>query len=206
MLDTVEGISIYNKLIGSIGGDSVNYNKTGYNMQGWNENYYNNGNLLHRGYYVDGKVIVFKNFYENGQCERNVVNPDPMRCNIDIYFEDGKHKKQVSYYNGLPQKKYEYYKNGLPKYAEENEKEMKYLKLKKSWYSNGQIERSLELTDEKNKRYLQKTYYPSGQIKEEGTLVLSDDSTGYVKDGIWEFFDSGGKKSRTEKYSKGHIR
>jgi antitoxin component YwqK of YwqJK toxin-antitoxin module len=200
VLDTADGIKIYNKLIESIGGDSITYNKAGYNLQGWNEDYYTSGKLLHRGYYVDGKVIVFKNFFENGQVERSVVNPDPLHCNIDIYYEDGKQKKQISYYNGLPQKKYEFYKNGLPKYAEENEKEMKYLTLKKTWYSNGQTENQIELTDPKNKKYIQKTYYSSGQLKEEGPLVLSNDGKEYVKDGVWNFYDVSGKKKGSEKF------
>jgi len=203
VLDSTEGIKMYNKLIESIGGDSITYNKAGYNLQGWNEDYYLNGKLLHRGYYVDGKVIVFKNFFENGQCERTVVNPDPIRCNIDIFYADGKQRKQVSYYNGLPQKKYEFYSNGLPKYAEENEKDMKYLTSKKSWYSNGQVEQALELKDVKHKKYDQKVYYSSGQIKEEGTMILSADGKEYVKDGVWIFYDNGGKKKKTEKYTAG---
>jgi len=203
VLDSLEGIKIYNKLISSIGGDSITYNKAGYNLQGWNEDYYSNGKLLHRGYYVDGKVIVFKNFFENGQIERSVLNPDPMRCTIDVFYEDGKQRKQLSYYNGLPQKKYEYYSNGLPKYVEENEKEMQYLTLKKSWYSNGQMENALELTDTKSKKYNQKVYYPSGELKEEGTLVLSENGKEYLKDGVWYFYDIGGKKKKSEKYRSG---
>jgi antitoxin component YwqK of YwqJK toxin-antitoxin module len=203
ILDTTEGIKLYNKLIESIGGDSVTYNKSGYNLQGWNEDYYANGKLLHRGYYVDGKLIVFKNFFENGQLERTVANPDPMRCNMEVFYEDGKQRKQISYFNGLPQKKYEYYQNGYPKYAEENEKDMKYLTSKKSWFSNGQMEQALELTDVKHRKYNQKFYYPNGQVKEEGTLVLSSDGKEYLKDGVWHFYDQVGKKEKTEKYNSG---
>lgn len=202
ILDSLEGIQMYNKLLESIGGDSVSYNKAGYNLQGWSEDYYKNGKLLHRGYYKDGKAVVFKNFYENGQCERTVMNPDPLRCNIDIFYEDGKQKKQISYYNGHPQKKYEYYHSGLPKYAEENEKEMKYLTLKKTWYSNGQIEDQIELTDPKHKKYTQTSYYQTGKIKEEGALVLTQDGT-YIKDGVWTYYDSTGKKKKSDKYKNG---
>lgn len=200
ILDSLNGITIYNKLLEAIGGDSVTFNKAGYNLQGWNEDYYVSGKLLHRGYYIDGKVIVFKNFFENGQCERSVVNPDPLHCNIDIYFENGKQRSQVNYYDGKPQKKYEFYFNGLPKYAEENEKEMKYLTLKKSWYSNGQQESDMEIVDIKLKKYLKKEYYPNGQLKEEGTLILTSENT-YSKDGIWTSYDSNGKNKHTEKYS-----
>jgi antitoxin component YwqK of YwqJK toxin-antitoxin module len=201
LVDSVEGIKIFNKLIESIGGDSVKYNKSGYNLQGWNEDYYSNGKILHRGYYVDGKLVVFKNFFENGQCERSVVNPDPMRCNVEVFYEDGKQRKQVNYYNGLPQKKYEFYSNGFPKYVEENDKDMKYVTVKKSWYSNGQMENALELTDVKTKKYELKTYYQSGGVKEEGTLILSSDGKEYRKDGVWHFYDHDGKKKKSEKFT-----
>lgn len=201
IVDPAEGIKMYNRLIESIGGDSITYNKAGYNLQGWNEDFYMSGKLLHRGYYIDGRAIVFKNFFENGQCERTVVNPDPLHCNIDVFFENGKQRKQTNYYNGLPQKLYEFFENGLPKYTEENEKEMKYLTLKKSWYDNGQMQDVLELTDVKNKKYTQKYFYENGQIKSEGPMVLSIDGKTYVKDGVWSFYDSNGKNKRTEKYN-----
>ncbi|MBA3664090.1 MAG: hypothetical protein H0W61_07785 [Bacteroidetes bacterium] len=204
IVDSVEGISMYNKLLESIGGDSVTFNKAGYNLQGWNEDYYQSGKLLHRGYYIDGKAIVFKNFFENGQCERTVVNPDPLHCNIDIYFEDGKQRRQISYYNGLPQKRYDFYLNGLPKYAEENEKDMKYLTLKKSWYSNGQMENLMELVDQKNKKYTAKSYYTNGQVKEEGAFVLSADGA-YIKDGTWTQYDNSGKVKKTEKFNASKL-
>ncbi len=201
IVDSVDGIKMYNRLIESIGGDSITYNKQGYNKQGWNEDFYVSGKLLHRGYYIDGRAIVFKNFFENGQCERTVVNPDPLHCNIDIFYENGKQRRQINYYNGLPQKLYDFYSNGLPKYTEENEKEMKYLTVKKSWFNNGQVQEVMELTDQKNKRYIQKFYYENGQVKGEGPLVLSLDGKSYVKDGVWNYYDSNGKNKRTEKYN-----
>lgn len=204
IVDSLDGIKMYNKLLEAIGGDSITYNKAGYNLQGWNEDYYLSGKLLHRGYYIDGKAIVFKNFFENGQCERTVVNPDPLHCNIDIYFEDGKQRRQINYYNGQPQKRYDFYVNGLPKYAEENEKEMKYLTLRKSWYSNGQMQNILELTDPKSKKYIAKTFYSNGQVKEEGHMVLQADGT-YAKDGTWYSYDNNGKNKKTEKHNAAKL-
>ena len=118
-----------------------------------------------------------------------------------MFFENGKQRKQTNYYNGLPHKLYEFFENGLPKYTEENEKEMKYLTLKKSWYDNGQIHDVLELTDAKNKKYTQKYFYENGQIKSEGPMVLSVDGKTYVKDGVWGLYDSNGKNKRIEKYN-----
>jgi antitoxin component YwqK of YwqJK toxin-antitoxin module len=203
ILDSVTGINMYTKLILALGGDSITYNKFGYNLQGWNEYFYTNGKLLHRGYYVDGKVITFKNYFENGQCERLFLNPDPLHCTIDIFFNNGNTRKKVNYYNGQPQKSYEYYDNGQPKYTEENEKEMTYLTIKKSWYPNGNVESSLNLIDIKNKKYTQKNYYTNGQVKEEGFIVFVQATREYLKEGIWYSYDSDGKNKRTERYNNG---
>lgn len=198
--DSVNGITIYNKLIEPLGGDSIKYNKTGYNLQGWNEEYYNSGKPVHKGYYVDGRLKVFKNFYENGQVERSFVSPDPLHCNLDIYYENGFPKKKIAYYDGKPQKLYEYYENGLPKIALENEKEMKYVTLKKSWYASGQMESYLELKDKKVLLFSQKKFYENGQLKEEGLLKLSKDGKDYLKDGEWTFYDESGKNKKVEKF------
>jgi antitoxin component YwqK of YwqJK toxin-antitoxin module len=199
--DSINGITLYNKLIENLSGDSVKYNKAGYNAQGWNEDFYKNGKTLHKGYYVDGKLKVFKNFYENGQVERSFVNPDPLHAHVDIFYENGLPKRKISYYEGKPQKYYEFYDNGLPKSAVENEKEMKYITLKKSWYANGQIEDFIELKDKKEKIFTEKKYYMNGQVKEEGNLKLSADGLNYLKEGMWTFYDENGKNKKTEKFT-----
>lgn len=200
VLDSLEGINIYTRLVGAIGGDSIKYNRQGYNLQGWNEDFYTSGKLLHRGYYVDGQVITFKNFFENGQCERVLMNPDPLHCVENSYFSNGNPRKEINYYNGRPQKLMEYYDTGLPRYTEENEKEMKYLTRKKSWYTNGGVENSIELVDTKSHKYMQRTYYSNGQMKEEGALIFLQASQEYVKDGAWVSYDSDGKNKQIKKY------
>lgn len=198
--DSIEGITIFNKLIEPLGGDSVKYNKAGYNMQGWWEERYANGNVLHKGYYVDGKLKVFKNYFENGQVERSFLNPDPLHCTLEIFYENGLPKRKISYYDKKPQKYYEYYPNGLPKLILENEKEMKFITLKKEWYDNGQVESTFELKDKKEMIFAQRTYYISGQVKEEGNMKLADDGKSYVKDGSWTFYDESGKNKKIEKF------
>ncbi len=205
VVDSIEGIKVYNRLLEAIGGDSITYNKAGYNLQGWNEDFYMSGKILHRGYYIDGKVIVFKNFFENGQVERTVVNPDPLHCNIEIFFENGKPRRKINYYNGLPTKRYEFFASGLPKYTEENEKEMKYCLLKKSWYANGGQESLFEITDEKNKKFSIKNYYQNGQLKEEGQLGLSEDGKTYLKEGTWISYDQNGKNKKIEKFKEAKV-
>jgi antitoxin component YwqK of YwqJK toxin-antitoxin module len=198
--DSLEGISMYNKLAIGLGGDSVMRNALGYAEEGWVENHYVSGKLLHRGFYRNGQLLVSKNFFENGQCERSIEQIDPLRCTMELFYENGKQKKLLKYYEGKPYKKYEFYGNGMPKSAEENEKEMTYLISRKSWHRNGQMEQILELMDVKNKTYLQKLYYESGELMSEGTLVLREEKE-YMKDGIWQYYDPEGRRKKIERYS-----
>ena len=42
-----------------------------YAVNGWKEDHYSTGELLHKGYYIEGQLKVYKNFYPNGNIERN---------------------------------------------------------------------------------------------------------------------------------------
>ncbi|MDI9342498.1 MAG: hypothetical protein QM534_18145 [Sediminibacterium sp.] len=197
VLDSVKGIDIFDRLVEALGGDSVKFNKQGYNVQGWSEEYYQNGAILHKGYYVDGKIKVFKNYYENGQLERTFINPDPLHAILHLYFENGQPKRRITYYNGKPQKLYEFYENGLPKLTEEKEKDLKYPLLRKEWFSDGQIYKELEINDLKEKQYKASIYYPNGQLKERGNYKLGHDGNSLEKTGHWQYYDEKGKKIKS---------
>jgi antitoxin component YwqK of YwqJK toxin-antitoxin module len=87
----------------------------GYNVQGWNEEYFESGQLMHISYYKAGKVVLFKNFYENGQCQNYIIYLDTGQCNLEVYFENGDLKHQMFYLNGKPKKITEFYPSGLTK-------------------------------------------------------------------------------------------
>ena len=68
IIDPDYGIIRYNKLVPMMGGDSIRYTKDGYNAQGWQEDFYVSGKLVHKGFYADGFIKVFKNklfFFSN---------------------------------------------------------------------------------------------------------------------------------------------
>jgi len=199
------GIKMYNRLIPNIGGDSVRYNKSGYNLQGWQEDYYSSGKVLHKGFYIDGQIKAFKNFYEDGQIERNFTTTDPARCAIDIYYPNGKVQKQILYYNGKPQNEYTYFTNGNPESITEKDKEIQYIFKKNRYFENGFISSEMELIDKKNKKYTAKEYYENGKIKEEGVLTLNLEKKDYEKDGEWSYYDSNGILIKKEKYKGGKL-
>ena len=193
----------YKKLLVVLGGDSSALNANGSSKQGWQETFYKSSKILHRGFYVDGTLIRFKNYFENGNAALTFENSDPLRCLLNIYFEHGSLFKQINYYRSRPQKVYEYYENGQPKLSEESDKDLKYIILKKTWFDNGVLSSSLELNDLKHKKYTEKIYHVNGNIKEEGQIVLLPGTKEYVKNGNWFVYDYNGKNKRSEQHCYG---
>ena len=60
IIDDVYGITIYEPLNMGLSPDSVRMEK-GYAVNNWKEDFYTNGQMLHRGYYIDGQLKVYKN-------------------------------------------------------------------------------------------------------------------------------------------------
>lgn len=204
-VDAEYGIIMYNNLIAAAGGDSLRYTKDGYNTQGWQEDFYVSGKTIHKGYYVDGSIKVFKNYYENGQVERNFTSTDPRRSKLEIFYEDGKPRSKVEYFEGNTQNQYDFYRNGLPEFVEENDKEVQFLYKRNSYYENGTPASTFELIDKKSKKYIKKEYYENGRVKEEGNMFLRKEMGDYLKEGTWMYYDEKGKVIKTEKYYKGEL-
>jgi antitoxin component YwqK of YwqJK toxin-antitoxin module len=200
--DPKKGIVMYNKLVPAIKGDSVRYNKAGYNLQGWQEDFYDSGKLLHKGFYVDGQIKVFENYYETGQVERTLNVSDPMRCSIDTYYPDGKVRSQILFYDGNAQREYYFFPNGNPEKVFESDKDRQMVYKNNSYYDNGQQASSLELLDKKSRKYFKKEFYNNGKVKEEGVYLLSDISN-YQKDGEWIYYDEKGSIIKKEKFQNG---
>ncbi|MBK6835536.1 MAG: hypothetical protein IPG89_15175 [Bacteroidetes bacterium] len=203
VVDSEYGIQMYEKLIFALGGDSVRYNKKGYNVQGWMEDFYTTGTILHKGFYEDGQLKVFKNFYPNGNVERSFRIIDLKRCEQIEYFQDGKIKSEIIFYDGNTQKQTDYYPNGVISYVEESEKNNDYLYKRNSYKEDGNPTIIFEILDKKKKTYTHKEYFDNGKLKEEGEMKFSVDASDYVKEGTWIYYDESGKETRKEKYHNG---
>jgi len=206
VVDSTYGITMYEKLTPLMGGDSVRYDKKGYNVQGWWEDFYKSGKVLHKGFYLDGQLRAYKNYYENGQMERSYRMLDNRHCEVHIYYPDGKIKSEVNYYNKVPNKQIDYYPNGNVDLYEESHGDNDYLIKRNTYFENGYAEIIFELTDKRKKIYIHKEFFETGKIKEEGTLKYSADRMDYVKDGEWKTYDETGKIIKEEKYQNGELR
>ena len=206
VLDPDYGIKMYEKLNFQIGGDSVRNDKRGYAAQGWIQDLYESGAILHKGYYEDGHLKIYKNFFENGNVERSFKVIDFKRCNEQIFYSDGKLKADITYYEGAAQIETDYYANGQVEYTEENSKNMEYLIQRKSYAEDGKPQELFEMTDPKKKLYSKKEYYENGTLKAEGAMKFNPAAIDYQKEGLWKNYDESGKLTSQENWVNGEER
>jgi antitoxin component YwqK of YwqJK toxin-antitoxin module len=204
IVDETFGITIYEKLNLDLGGDSVR-KEGGYVVQNWKEDFYENGQLLHKGFYIDGQLKVYKNYYPDGQLERDFVNVDGYHSKCTLYFPNGKIKSQVTYYEGAPLVWSDYFDNGNIQYYEEYDKKMLFHIAKRSYYKNGQAESLMELIDKKKLTYTQNEFYETGNKRVVGSLIYDMNVFDYYKTGKWIYFGNSGAPTKEELYNNGKI-
>lgn len=203
--DSAEGINIYEKLNFAMGGDSVRNTPKGYAAQNCWEDYYKSGAVLHTGYYVDGTLRSYKNFYENGQVERDFHNIDYFRNEMILYWINGKIRSDIVYYQGQDETTHEYYENGNPEIAEEYAKKCEYLLFRTFYYENGKTQSDLQLTDKKKKKYYLKEFYESGVLQNEGPMQFYEELDNFMKEGTWKVYDEKGKLTSTQEYVRNQM-
>lgn len=201
--DSKYGINIYDKLNARIGGDSTR-NCKGYACEGWVADFYTNGNVLHKGYYVEGQLKIYQNFYVSGQMEREFKVVDDYKCAMTVYHKDGKIKSSIRYVDGNPVKWEDFFPNGQLEYYEEYAKKGYYV-AQKSFFESGQAHEILELVNKKKLLYSKKEYFENGKIKTEGETVYNEDMLDYQRSGKWSYFDESGKLVKEEMYVNGKV-
>jgi antitoxin component YwqK of YwqJK toxin-antitoxin module len=203
--DSATGIDIYEKLNFPMGGDSVRNNPKGYAAQGTWEDYYKDGAVLHTGYYVEGQLRSYKNFYPDGKVERDFRSLDYYRFQMTLYYPDGKVRSDIIYFQGQEESTHEFYPNGNPEIAEEYAKKCEYLMFRTFYYENGKTESDLQLTDKKKKRYSMKEYYENGKIQTEGSMQYYAEVDNFLKEGSWKVYDETGKLIAEQEYVRGQM-
>ncbi|MCU0359924.1 MAG: hypothetical protein MUF75_04245 [Bacteroidia bacterium] len=200
VLDEFGEISLYNSFVPSLNGDSIRYFPNGEKLQGWKEDVYSSGKALHKGFYKNGQLEMFKNFWENAKTERVMAVIDSNQTNLEVYFENGNQKRQVNYFKGKIKRYSEFFPNNLLKITEEYDPKSGLLVKKKTWHNNGQIASELILQDQKSKKYKLTTYHQNGKLAESGFQYPAKDGQGFTRSGNWTIQDSLGKK-KTKTFS-----
>lgn len=201
--DSSYGIIIYEPLNLNIGGDSTRNDLKGYALQGWIEDFYPDGKVLHKGYYIDGQLKAYKNFYPNGQMEREFKMVDLSKSGMNVYYEDGKPRSIITYITSNTIKEEDYFRTGQLEYVEEYDKKCVYYLQRKFFNITGKPTSLLEIIDTKKKIYVSKEYYDNGNLKEEGQVVFNESMGDYQKNGPWKFYNENGSFKEEKTFSRG---
>ena len=204
VIDEKYGIIRYEKLNMLLGSDTIR-NKNGYAANGFVEDYYKSGQLLHKGFYVDGQLKIYKNYFPNGKLERNFRMVDIKKGKMDIFYNNGTQKSKVFYVDGEALKWEDYYSNGNLEFIEVYDKEIQYYLEKANYYENGTPENTLVLENKKKLLYTQTYFYQNGKIKELGQMRYNKSMFDYERLGVWKVFDESGKATKEVKYANGEV-
>ena len=205
IVDPEYGIDVYENLNYRLGGDSSRMDGKGYAARGWIEDYYPGGRVLHRGYYTDGHLKIYKNHYPDGTVERSYRTLDNYRSSMEIYYTDGTLRSRVLYSEGIPLKWEDFYPSGKLAYTEEFNKTLDYYLAKKSFHDNGVLDESLLLVKESKRLYESKRYSNTGMLVQEGRIVFNQDEFDYQKIGKWSIYDPSGKLVKEQYYVDGKL-
>ena len=203
--DSATGIDIYEKLNRLMGGDSVRNNPKGYAAQGWWEDFYKSGTVMHSGYYQDGMLTTYKNFYENGQMEREFKSLDYFRYQMILYWPNGHVRSNITYFQGAEETTFEYYENGKPEFLEEYSDKCSFLKYRTFFYEDSIVQSDMQLANKKKKTYTYKENHENGKLHTEGVMQYYPEIDNYMKEGKWNVFDETGKLISIEEYVRGQL-
>ena len=199
IIDPTYGITIYEPMNLYLFADSTRIEE-GYAANGWKEDYYSDGSILHKGYYIDGQLKVYKNFYPNGNIERNFKSIDSFKSKVTLFYESGNIKSKVSYSSDFALEWIDYYDNGNMSYLEKYNKDKVSHESKISFYENGNKQEELLIENKKKKLYLYTEYLENGNVKLKGHLKFDNGIYDYVKFGTWNHFDKNGKVQKKDHY------
>ncbi len=202
IIDPDYGIMLFEKYNPKTGGSEVR-NNGGYAAQGWIEDYYDNGKLLHKGYYVEGQLKVYKNFYPDGILEREFKSAGLSNGELTTFYKSGKIKSKSLCAETFILKYEEFYENGQLEYLEEYDKKGEYYIRTQNYFENGKPESILELKDPKKLVYTKIEYHENGNVKEQGAVYYSRSAGDYYKAEIWKEFDENGKLIKEVAYENG---
>ncbi|MGE0561140.1 MAG: hypothetical protein AB7O47_04945 [Flavobacteriales bacterium] len=205
IIDETYGIVMYEKLNMMLGKDSTRNGVNGYAANGFLEDYYTTGELLHKGFYVDGQLKIYKNYYPNGNIERNFRMVDIKKSKMTIFYEDGTMKSDIVYIENEALSWIDYYPNGMIEFEEIYDKSFQYYEKKANYYPGGKPENVLELTDKKKLLYNQSFYYENGNLKEQGVVKYNKAMFDYERIGEWKLYNENGVAVKIQKYNNGVV-
>jgi len=199
ILDSVDGLMLYEPLNMILWGDSTRIEK-GYAVSGWISDYYNDGKLLHKGYYIDGQLKVYKNYFPNGNIERSFSNIDNTTYKMTIFYSSGIKKRSRIFHNKFIVEQTDYNNKGIVLNKETYSKDNNILLIRTKFFNDGSIKEEIKIKNPDKMSYTSTNYYNSGNVEFSGKLNYNSVNEDYIKVGKWNYYKEDGKLEKSKKY------
>jgi antitoxin component YwqK of YwqJK toxin-antitoxin module len=204
VMDDAAVINDYEALNKALGRDSIRLCQ-GYACNGWVEDKYPTGQLKHRGFYLDGQLLVYKNFHQAGQLEREFRSIDNFRCVLMTYHPNGNPRTEVKYFKAEALEWKDYYLNGQVRYEQEKHRtEPWYLKMN-LYQPDGKPISTMMLVDKKKNEVEQKEYWPNGTIRSMGRVRYDPNRRDCYRVGTWTSYNEAGQPTTDDLYVEGKV-
>jgi antitoxin component YwqK of YwqJK toxin-antitoxin module len=205
--DSTYGIQFYDKYNPMVGGDSIRKYFDGHLCNGMIEDLYPDGKVLHKGYYTDGKLTQYTNYYPDGIVERVFRPTSDRKSELKKYYNNKTLKSDVDYYEGNTTLWQDYYDNGQLSYLEEYDKRHERVLRRCSYYKDGKPLSVFipSVITGAIIRYSLKEYFPDGGLQEESEALYCKDSYDFLKDGDDKQYDQKGNLVAEYEYVGGRL-
>ena len=194
----------YAPLNAALGGDSVRYCK-GITCAGWVEDRYPDGVLKHRGYYGEGRLLVYSNYHPNGRMEREFKVQGSTRCSMRTWHSNGVLRSETIHVDGSARTYTEHYTTGALRYTEEKHPSQPYYKVMDLFAPDGKPISTLHIVDKKKVVFEQHEYWPNGQLRATGRSQFNPQRYDSQRIGAWTYYDASGKPVMEERYVDGKV-
>lgn len=205
VVDPLYGIQMYEAFNMILGRDTVKKNSKGMAAQGIIIEHYIDNTVLHEGYYIDGKLRNYVNFYPNGKREREFKMVDYNEGDMSYYYQDGTLKSTISYRGKFAKSWSDYNQAGVLVYHEKFNETLSYYEFRKSFFEGGQPKYSFTLQNAKKMIFEEKEFYPSGALKSAGKVEFRWTIRDYTKIKKWVYHNADGSPLKTHKFKDGRL-
>lgn len=200
--DGTAPIITYEAMNPALGGDSVR-NCGAAPCSGWLEDRYADGTLLHRGRYMEGRLVTYSNFRPSGQLERTFESLDNGTSVQALYDGDGVLRSKVTFMRGDAFHIRDFYPNGQLRFEEIKHPTDPYSVLIDLFEQDGTPIRTTRVIDPANAIIEYKEYWSNGRLRMEGCSRFDPRKFKPERIGEWRSFADSGILVSTTNYVEG---
>ena len=159
-------------------------------IEGKVEDFRTNNLLIHKGFYKEGKLRAYTNYFQNESIEREYKYKADGVGDLFVYYLNGYTRSVQKYYNYLPYHWEDYYDNGVLAYVETKNIKTQIPELIQENNYQGKTISIIEISDNKSLKYLKTIYYPNGKMSEQGELTYIEEIQDFRKDGRYVTYNT----------------